>query len=107
FPCFEKMFYFPEKPRITNTGPPDHCAIQTVFITHFHCFFRSVNIAIPKDWNVHSWVVLYLGNWLPIRISLIHLRPSAAMNGQRLAAYILQAFGNFHNPYGIVVPAQA
>ena len=88
-PCFKIVLHFFKKPWIAYTGPTNHGTVQAIFVPHFHSHFRAVHITISKNRNMHALVVLYLRYGSPIGLSLIHLNPSSAVNGNGLATYIL------------------
>src|SRR6056300_148425 len=81
FSCFKEVFYLLKKPRVSNRRSSNHRSVQAVIISHRHCFFWTVYIAIPKDRDVNSGVVFNLSDWSPIRYSFIHLSSGSPVYG--------------------------
>src|SRR5690606_19595058 len=101
------MFDLSEYPGITDSGPADHDTVYPVTVFVFHCFLRTVYIAVSEDGYMNAWVVFYFSDKCPVGIALIHLATGAPMYSECFNTYILQAFGYFFNIKHAVVPAQA
>ena len=100
------MFYFFKEPGIANTGTPDHGSVQSVLITHFHRHFRGIYVPVSKYRDVHTLIVLDLGNRPPIGISLIHLLPGASVNGNGLDPDVLKTLSNLNDLNGVMIPPE-
>src|SRR5512133_2273993 len=94
-----------------NPLPPhcctsDHNSINTIRIKGTFSCFSGYNVSIANDWNLHSWIVLYLTNESPVGIPFIQLRPGSAVNGECFDSNVLKPFSYINNIPAVIIPSQ-
>ena len=102
-----EVLHLSEEPRMTDRGAAHHNAVHSVAFLHGHGLFRTVHIAVPKNGNVHSRVVLHFTDQGPVRFALVHLLPRSAVDAQSLNTHILKALSHIDDEFGLFVPAQS
>ena len=101
------MLHLLEDPRTAKAGSANHDTIHAVAVKAFARTLGGGDVAIADDGDVHAWIVFHLANQGPVGLTGVHLRASAAMNGQRLDAAILQLLGQVNDNLMALIPAQA
>ena len=59
--------------------------------------FCCTDVSVADDRDVDMRILLHGADECPVGLPLIHLAAGAAMNGERLDAAVLQAFGQFYD----------
>ena len=106
FPCFEIVFDLIKNPRISNCCTTNHNPVDAVFIFILQCFFRRIDITVPKNRHCYSRIIFYSGNVRPICMAFVHLGTSSSVNAQSSYANILQTLSNLINIDRIIIPSQ-
>src|SRR4029079_12681260 len=89
FACLNKILDLVKDPRISDRRATDHDPIHIVTVFIFKSFFRGIDVTVPKDGNVNTWVVFHFADQCPVSFTFVKLCPGSSVNSQGFNSYIL------------------
>ncbi len=87
--------YFPEYPRMPESGAAYHYSIDAVAVKRILRVLRRPYVPVAYDGYMHSRIILHLAYKCPVRIALVHLAARASVNRKRLYSRVLKSLREF------------
>src|SRR5690606_31127688 len=101
---FEKMFDFPENPRVSDGCAANHDPVYFILPPPGHGFVYTIHVAIAENGNPDPRIAFDLSDECPVGRTFVHLSARSTVDAQCLYTHVLQPLSNFVDILGVIIP---